>query len=112
VDQLDKMNEENFNTIDMLSTRVQTMEAEKKFMEEQVKASKRQNKLLVMALNKQEGNQAGIEQDIENIHNQHVEIRKQQVNMPDLQLNPFTSVENASQMTKGRTGAAGLNMSS
>jgi len=28
------------------------MEAEKRFMEEQVKASKRQNKLLVMALSK------------------------------------------------------------
>jgi len=55
------MKEANFNKIEMLSTRVQTMEAEKKFMEEQVKASKRQNKLLVMALSKQEGNQANIE---------------------------------------------------
>ena len=51
------MKEENFNKIDMLSTRVQTMEAEKEFMQEQVKASKRQNKLLVMALGKQEAHQ-------------------------------------------------------
>lgn len=36
------------------------MLAEKKFMEEQVKASKRQNKLLVMALSKQEGNKSNI----------------------------------------------------
>ena len=42
------------------------MEAEKRFMEEQVKASKRQNKLLVMALSKQEGNQANIETQIDN----------------------------------------------
>lgn len=46
------MKEDNFNTIDMMSTKVQTMIAEKRFMEEQVKASKRQNKLLVMALTK------------------------------------------------------------
>ncbi len=46
------MQEENFNTVEMLSTRVQTMQAEKRFMEEQVKASKRQGKLLVMALGK------------------------------------------------------------
>lgn len=50
------MKEGNFNAIDMLSTKVQTLIAEKRFMEEQVKASKRQNKLLVMALAKQEGN--------------------------------------------------------
>lgn len=53
------------------------MEAEKRFMEEQVKASKRQNKLLVMALSKQEGNQANIETQIDNIHNQNQEIKKQ-----------------------------------
>jgi protein associated with RNAse G/E len=52
VDRLVKMKEDNFNTIEMLSTKVQTMIAEKRFMEEQVKASKRQNKLLVMALAK------------------------------------------------------------
>jgi len=41
LERLVKMKEDNFNKIEMLSTRVQTMEAEKKFMEEQVKASKR-----------------------------------------------------------------------
>ena len=52
VERLVKMKEDNFNTIDQMSTKVQTMIAEKKFMEDQVKASKRQNKLLVMALSK------------------------------------------------------------
>lgn len=64
VDRLTKMREDNFNSIDMLSTKVQTMLAEKRFMEEQVKASKRQNKLLVMALTKQEATQANIEGEI------------------------------------------------
>ena len=43
------------------------MMAEKRFMEEQVKASKRQNKLLVIALNKQEGTKQGIEGEIRDI---------------------------------------------
>ena len=60
-ERLGKMKEENFNQVDMLSTRVQTMQAEKAFMEEQVKASKRQNKLLVMALGKQETHQNNLE---------------------------------------------------
>jgi len=62
------MQEENFNKVEMLSTRVQTMQAEKRFMEEQVKASKRQGKLLVMALGKQEGVQAKMEGEIEGVH--------------------------------------------
>ncbi len=41
VERLVKMKEDNFNTIDQMSTKVQTMIAEKKFMEDQVKASKR-----------------------------------------------------------------------
>ena len=68
VDRLLKMKENHFNTIDMMSTKVQTMMAEKQFMEEQVKASKRQNKLLVMALTKQENNKANIEQNIVELH--------------------------------------------
>ena len=75
-ERLTKMKEENFNKIDMLSTRVQTMEAEKAFMEEQVKASKRQNKLLVMALGKQEAHQSNIEGDLEQVHRQNLDIRK------------------------------------
>ena len=46
------MEDENYNDIDMLKNKVGNMLDEKKFMEEQVKASKRQNKLLIMALNK------------------------------------------------------------
>ena len=83
------MKEENFNKIDMLSTRVQTMEAEKAFMEEQVKASKRQNKLLVMALGKQESQQNNLEEDLNEVHKQNLDIRKQQVVMPPPELNPF-----------------------
>lgn len=86
---LSKMREENFNKIEMLSTRVQTMQAEKRFMEEQVKASKRQGKLLVMALGKQEGMQAKMEADIDGVHQQNLDIRKQQVQMPPAELNPF-----------------------
>jgi hypothetical protein len=41
VERLTGMREANFNTIGMFSTKVQTMLAEKRFMEEQVKASKR-----------------------------------------------------------------------
>ena len=67
-ERLGKMKEENFNQVDMLSTRVQTMQAEKAFMEEQVKASKRQNKLLVMALGKQESHQNNLEQDLNEVH--------------------------------------------
>ena len=74
----------------MLSTRVQTMQAEKAFMEEQVKASKRQNKLLVMALGKQESHQNNLEQDLNEVHQQNMEIRKQQVVMPPTELSPFT----------------------
>jgi hypothetical protein len=44
------------------------MEAEKAFMEEQVKASKRQNKLLVMALGKQETHQNNLEEDLNEVH--------------------------------------------
>ncbi len=67
-ERLGKMKEDYFNKIDMLSTRVQTMQAEKSFMEEQVKASKRQNKLLVMALGKQEAQQNNLEGDIDQVH--------------------------------------------
>jgi hypothetical protein len=67
-ERLGKMKEENFNQVDMLSTRVQTMQAEKAFMEEQVKASKRQNKLLVMALGKQETHQNNLDQDLNEVH--------------------------------------------
>lgn len=66
------------------------MQAEKAFMEEQVKASKRQNKLLVMALGKQESHQNNLEQDLNEVHQQNMEIRKQQVVMPPTELSPFT----------------------
>lgn len=36
----------------MLSNKMQSIKEEKSFMEDQVKASKRQNKLLIVALNK------------------------------------------------------------
>ena len=63
-----KLKDDNFNNIDMLSTKVQTMSAEKKFMEEQVKASKRQNKLLVMALTKQEDTKANLEEALNELN--------------------------------------------
>ena len=44
------------------------MQAEKDFMEEQVKASKRQNKLLVMALGKQEAQQNNLESGLNEVH--------------------------------------------
>ena len=36
-----KMKEDNYNGIEMIGSKVQTMEEEKKFMEDQVKAAKR-----------------------------------------------------------------------
>jgi hypothetical protein len=65
------------------------MLAEKRFMEEQVKASKRQNKLLVMALNKQEQTQAGIQGEITSLQHKHLEARKKQVAMPSSEVSPF-----------------------
>ena len=59
-------------------------------MEEQVKASKSQNKLLVMALGKQESHQNNLEQDLNEVHQQNMEIRKQQVVMPPPEMSPFT----------------------
>lgn len=90
VERLQRLREANFNKISMLATKVQTMGAEKRFMEEQVKASKRQNKLLLMALAKQDQTQAGIQDEIGELNVSHLEARKQQVRMPPLELSPFT----------------------
>lgn len=92
---LQRLKEDGFNSIDMLSTKVQTMIAEKRFMEEQVKASKRQNKLLVMALAKQEGHQTQIEDSIAQMNRSHVEQRKKLILMPPLQVSPFAKPEEA-----------------
>ncbi|TNV74000.1 hypothetical protein FGO68_gene15745 [Halteria grandinella] len=108
VDRLTKMREDNFNSIDMLSTKVQTMLAEKRFMEEQVKASKRQNKLLVMALTKQEATQANIEGEITDLEHRHLEARKKQVIMPSTEVSPFADPKSLSFIMSGAGEAAGV----
>lgn len=83
------------------------MLAEKRFMEEQVKASKRQNKLLVMALTKQEGNQAGIQSEIGELEIRHLEQRKKQVVMPPVEVSPFAEQRDNRLITSGAGEAMG-----
>ena len=73
----------------MLNNKAQTMKEEKKFMEDQVKASKRQNKLLIVALNKTQNQKGDLQEENSELNNQMLETKKAAVEMPSLHLSPF-----------------------
>jgi hypothetical protein len=89
MDKLRKMKADNQNDIDRLQVKVFQYNDEKGFMEEQVKASKRQNKLLTVAINK---SQATFDELIhENLRLEFLEKESRKLSVAVPHQNPLTS---------------------
>ncbi|CDW88332.1 UNKNOWN [Stylonychia lemnae] len=86
---LQKKSEGNVNEIDMLTNKMSSMKEEKAFMEDQVKASKRQNKLLIVALNKTQIQRDDLQDENSDLQVQMVETKKAAVEIPSLEQSPF-----------------------
>lgn len=72
-----------------MSNKLQTLKEEKKFMEDQVKAQKRQNKLLIVALDKTEGQHLQLVDKNCELKVQMRETKKGLVEIPQLDISPF-----------------------
>mmetsp|Transcript_16277 Transcript_16277/g.11735 ORF Transcript_16277/g.11735 Transcript_16277/m.11735 type:complete len:86 (+) Transcript_16277:28-285(+) len=75
--------------MDRLSSKIASLETERELKKDQVKAIKRQNKLLLIALNKSEIQKVGLQHEGGEIGYLMSETKKQAVRMPAADVSPF-----------------------
>lgn len=77
------------NEIDRINSHIENLKEEKKYKSEQIKAQKRQNKLVAIALNKVQGQNDDLQSDALAIQADMNMSIKQSVQMPSLMISPF-----------------------
>ena len=88
-DKLIELKESQENEKDRILAFIDNLEEEKKYKEEQIKAQKRQNKLIAIALEKAKAQSKELTEDHENIQKDINLTIKQSVKMPSLMISPF-----------------------
>lgn len=84
-----KLKDKNSNQADRITGNIQNLNEEKKYKEEQIKAQKRQNKLIAIALAKVQGQVGELRAENQQIQDNINLTVKQSIKMPSLMISPF-----------------------
>ena len=83
------LKDKNDNEVDRINSYIDNLKEEKAYKEEQIKAQKRQNKLIAIALNKVQNQNDLLKEDAMGIQAEMNLSIKESVQMPSLMISPF-----------------------
>ena len=87
------LKDKNDNEVDRINSYIDNLKEEKNYKEEQIKAQKRQNKLIAIALNKVQNQNDMLKQDAMGIQADMNLSIKESVQMPSLMISPFQQAQ-------------------